>query len=137
MMSLLDGVDIYAESRNKDYSALESKAEDLQERLRNVETIEGQVEAGYSTHVVALAFDDLSALDASAGEVGRKLSSLQELFTAYNQYNRAYKEQLAAEEGIRPLQGKLDKLNEEIKKRGGTLTKCPNCGQTIAVGLGE
>lgn len=137
MMNLLDGVDIHAESRNKDYSALESKAGDLQERLRNVETIEGQVEAGYSTHVVALAFDDLSALDASAGEVGRKLSSLQELFTAYNQYNRAYKEQLAAEEGIRPLQGKLDKLNEEIKKRGGTLTKCPNCGQTIAVGLGE
>ena len=137
MMNLLDGVDIHAESRNKDYSALESKAEELQERLRGVETIEGQVEAGYSTHVVALAFGDLSALDASAGEVGRKLSSLQELFTAYNQYNRAYKEQLAAEEGIRPLQGKLDKLNEEIKKRGGTLTKCPNCGQTIAVGLGE
>lgn len=137
MMNLLDGVDIHAESRNKDYSALESKAEELQERLRGVETIEGQVEAGYSAHVVALAFDDLSALDASAGKVGRRLNSLQELFTAYNQYNRAYKEQLAAEEGIRPLQCKLDKLNEEIKKRGGTLTKCPNCGQTIAVGLGE
>lgn len=137
MMSLLDGVDIHAESRNKDYSALESKAEELQERLRGVETIEGQVEAGYSTHVVALAFDDLSALDNSAGKVGKRLNSLQELFTAYNQYTHAYKEQLAAEEGIRPLQGKLDKLNEEIKKRGGTLTKCPNCGQTIAVGLGE
>lgn len=137
MMSLLDGVDIHAESRNKDYSALESKAEELQERLRGVETIEGQVEAGYSTHVVALAFDDLSALDNSAGKVGRRFNSLQELFTAYNQYTHAYKEQLAAEEGIRPLQGKLDKLNEEIKKRGGTLTKCPNCGQTIAVGLGE
>lgn len=137
MLNLLDGVDILAESRSKDYSALEHDAEELLGRLRGVEAIENQMEAGYSAHVVALAFDDLSALDAQAIEFGMKHSDLLELFTAFNKYNRAYKEQLAAEEGIKPLQGKLDQLNAEIKKRGGTLTKCPNCGQTIAVGMGE
>ena len=137
MMNLLDGVDIHAESRNKDYSALENKAEGLGDRLRGVSAIESQVEAGYSTHVAALAFDDLSNIDADAGKIGEKFTSLQELFTAYNQYHRAYREQLAAEEGIKPLQEKLNKINEEIKKRGGTLVKCPNCGQTIAVGMGD
>lgn len=137
MMSLLDGVDIHAESRNKDYSALENSARGLSERLSGIKTIESQVEAGYSAHVVALAFDDLASLDKDAGRVGGKFTSLQALFTAYNQYHRAYKEQLAAEEGIKPLQEKLDKINEEIKQRGGTLVKCPNCGQTIAVGMGD
>lgn len=137
MMSLLDGVDIHAESRNKDYSALENSAEGLGERLSGIKTIESQVEAGYSAHVAALAFGDLSDLDEKAGRVGGKFTSLQALFTAYNQYHRAYKEQLAAEEGIKPLQEKLDKINEEIKQRGGTLVKCPNCGQTIAVGMGD
>lgn len=137
MMSLLDGVDIHAESRNKDYSALEREAGKLSERLGGIKTIESQVEDGYSAHVVALAFGDLADLDEKAGRVGEKFASLQELFTAYNQYHRAYKEQLAAEEGIKPLQEKLDKINEEIKQRGGTLVKCPNCGQTIAVGMGD
>lgn len=137
MMSLLDGVDIHAESRNKDYSALENSARGLSERLSGIKTIESQVEAGYSAHVVALAFDDLASLDKDAGRVGGKFTSLQALFTAYNQYHRAYKEQLAAKEGIKPLQEKLDKINEEIKQRGGTLVKCPNCGQTIAVGMGD